>query len=199
MSLIINKSLTLPIVSRETKILLKTYYRELMLWNKSIALTEELDEDDYFLRHIHDALQLNNILPTGLFVLDLGSGCGIPGIPLAILGKRVTMIESVRKKTVFLNHVIKKLSLTNASVLNSRVENLYFDQPVCVTARALCELKGLLKYMLIVSRETMGVFLKGRTVFDEIDIAEAFYVFDYELYESVGDGYVILIKNVKER
>jgi len=99
-------------------------YKELvLLWNKTHNLisqtqTKRLDE------HITDSLSIFE--QTGQVLVDLGSGAGLPGIPIAINGpdKRVVLVESNSKKASFLLNTINKLDLKNTSVIHARIEDL---------------------------------------------------------------------------
>ena len=104
------------------------YYRELFRWNKSINLISQNDEKGFISRHIIDSLSL--LLKVDFTrddtLLDLGSGNGLPGIPLAIMlaGTSITLLESSIKKCVFLQHIKSRLQLENVSVLHGRFESL---------------------------------------------------------------------------
>ena len=122
---IIKEELTPPNVSRETLKKFKEYHRILGIWNKTISLMQDLSWDEFYHRHILDAIQISGIIKNSF--IDLGSGAGIPAIPLLILGKFGTLIESNKKKCVFLNQALKKLSLDKAEVVNDRIENRKLD------------------------------------------------------------------------
>ncbi|CAO4844140.1 MAG: Ribosomal RNA small subunit methyltransferase G [Holosporales bacterium] len=199
MSEIINKSLTPPNVSRETQNIFHAYYLELKRWNETISLMKDLESYDiFFERHLEDAIDIASHIDGNL--IDIGSGAGIPGIPLAILGKKVKLIESNQKKASFLNYCIKKFKL-NAECINIRIENLNESSDIStISARALAPLVALLKYQLCVSRETIGVFLKGEKIFEEIEEAKKEWLFDYEIYDRINKrGYIIIVKNVEKK
>lgn len=199
MALKVNKPLTAPIVSRETMDHFKLYYKILFDWNQSISLMKISNWEEFYQRHILDSIQLGEIINKTLTVIDLGSGAGIPGIPLSILGFNVTMIESISKKTFFLKQVVNKLTL-NAKIISNRIESIKLDETVTVTARALTSLANLFSYMENVSRETIGVFLKGKTLEAEIKEAQKEWLFDFEIYNSLtGDGYIIKTTNLRRK
>lgn len=114
------------------------YVALLAKWNKAYNLTAVRDADEMISRHILDSLA---ILPyiQGSSLLDVGTGAGLPGIPLAIAMPElaVTLLDSNSKKTRFLQQAKAELSLDNISVVHSRVEDAIFEVPFdVVTARA---------------------------------------------------------------
>ena len=154
---------------------------------------------DFHQRHILDSIQLCQLINIDSRIVDIGSGGGVPGIPLSIVGYNVTMIESILKKTTFLKQVVSSLKL-EAKVVTDRIENIYIEEPVTVTARALTSLTNLFSYMENVSRETIGIFLKGKTLADEIIEAKKEWLFEYEIYNSItGDGYIIKTTNLRRK
>ena len=199
MSLKVNKPLTPPIVSRETFESFRSYYDMLHRWNKSISLMKLSHWDDFHQRHILDSIQLCQLINIDRWIVDIGSGGGVPGIPLSIMGYNVTMVESILKKTAFLKQVVSSLKL-EAHVIADRIENIHIEEPVTVTARALTSLTNLFSYMANVSRETIGIFLKGKTLADEIIEAKKEWLFEYEIYNSItGDGYIIKTTNLRRK
>ena len=104
-------------------------YLDLLLkWNARINLTAVRDPNEMLTRHFGESFfAASRLLPPGRAVtlIDLGSGAGFPGLPLAIFagGAQVTLIESNGKKAVFLNEVISALKLENAKVFSQRAES----------------------------------------------------------------------------
>lgn len=103
-------------------------YRDLLLeWNEKFNLTAITEKDEIEEKHFIDSL-----LPTKFYsfkkgkLLDIGSGAGFPGIPLAIFlpDLNVTLLESNGKKVTFLNEVVNRLQLKNVKVINGRAEDL---------------------------------------------------------------------------
>jgi 16S rRNA (guanine527-N7)-methyltransferase len=199
MDLIVNKTLTPPIVSRETMEKFKAYFEILMTWNKTISLMETMSWEEFYKRHFLDAIQISSLIKEDIF--DLGSGAGIPGIPLLMMGHHVVLIESNMKKSKFLNYCLKRFALENGSVSNHRIESIEFPMKSLFVARALSPLKNLLKYLSNVSRETKGIFLKGQQLYQEIEDAKKEWLFDYELYRSISDetGIIIYVFDIRKR
>jgi 16S rRNA (guanine527-N7)-methyltransferase len=118
-------------------------YEELL---RTVAIPRGLvaasDEDRLWRRHLLDGLRGVREVPDVASVLDLGSGAGIPGIPLAIaLPNRVTLSESRRGRVAFLEAVIDQLALTNVEVILGKAEQLGRRHDVCV-ARAFSSAVG---------------------------------------------------------
>ncbi len=152
-------------------------------------------------RHICDSLQIMSFIKNkNSSILDMGTGAGLPGIVLSILGyKKITMIDSRKKKTEFVKQIIEKLGL-KAKIINSRLEDMQLPPFQYITSRALASLDKLLNYSLFFSNnKTRLIFLKGKNVNIEILKAKKNFFFDYKIYESksYGGGFVIKIKDFK--
>ncbi len=121
------------------------YLALLARWNRTYNLTAIRDPQAMVTRHLLDSLAMQPFVPAGTLA-DLGTGPGLPGIPLAIARPdvRVTLVESNGKKARFLREAVRTLGLTNARVAESRAEAL--DEPGAydaITARALDTLAGI--------------------------------------------------------
>ena len=152
-------------------------------------------------RHICDSLQIMSFIKNkSSSILDMGTGPGLPGIVLSILGyKNITMIDSRKKKTEFVKQIIEKLGL-KAKIINSRLEDMQLPPFQYITSRALASLDKLLNYSLFFSNDkTRLIFLKGKNVNIEILEAKKKFFFDYKIYESKssGGGFVVKIKDFK--
>jgi 16S rRNA (guanine527-N7)-methyltransferase len=116
-------------------------------WNRVHNLTGIRDRDLLIDRHLVESLALKGLI-TGDTVADIGSGGGLPGLPLAIVlpACRFTLIESRRKRASFLRHAAATLALANVEVAHSRAEALSPRQFATVLARAVAppaELLGI--------------------------------------------------------
>ncbi|PZW65970.1 16S rRNA (guanine527-N7)-methyltransferase [Pseudomonas sp. URMO17WK12:I1] len=108
------------------------YLALLIKWNKAYNLTAVRDPDEMVSRHLLDSLSVVLfVAEAGDNWLDVGSGGGMPGIPLAILfpERRFTLLDSNGKKTRFLTQVKLELKLANLEVIHSRVEAFTPEQP----------------------------------------------------------------------
>lgn len=111
----------------------------LLKWNKVYNLTGVRGGDEIVDRHFVESFALRKLL-RGTPIADVGSGGGLPGVPLAIAEpeRRFTLIESRAKRVRFLRHVIGELGLTNTDVAHGRAEDLRVEQPFAtVLARAV--------------------------------------------------------------
>ena len=135
-------------VSREQGAKLAAFVELLLRWNKVYNLTGVRGADEIVDRHLVESFALRAHL-RGATVADVGSGGGLPGVPLAIVEpeRRFTLIESRAKRVRFLRHVVGELKLANTSVAHSRAEDLQVERPFdTVLARAVAppaELLGL--------------------------------------------------------
>lgn len=103
---------------------LLAYLALLIKWNKAYNLTAVRNPDEMVSRHLLDSLSVISFIGEDERWLDVGSGGGMPGIPLAILfpEKKITVLDSNGKKTRFLTQVKLELKLDNLQVIHSRVE-----------------------------------------------------------------------------
>ena len=126
---------------------LLAYLALLDRWNRTYNLTAIRDPGEMVTRHLLDSLAMHPFLESGSLA-DLGTGPGLPGIPLAIARPQlqVTLVESNGKKARFLREAVRTLGLANARVAESRAEAL--DEPGtydAITARALDTLTGIIR------------------------------------------------------
>lgn len=109
------------------------FLSELKKWNRVYNLTTITKNEDIIIKHFFDSLLYLRFIPEGMWeICDIGSGGGFPGIPVAFIRfeSQITLIESSKKKSSFLNHIRRLLSLSNVKILNQRVEDikdLFFD------------------------------------------------------------------------
>ena len=193
-------------VSRETLDALKYFEDLVVLWNPAINLISNSSVSDLWSRHIVDSAQLFLFtLPDEGLWLDVGSGGGFPGIVVSIIAKelapglRVVLVESDKRKCVFLRTVIRELGLS-VKVINDRIENVKFDEVVYLSARALRNLNSLLFIVENnVSRETVCVFPKGRSYKKELVESNKNWKFDLNLIDSITseDSKVIVLRGLE--
>jgi 16S rRNA (guanine527-N7)-methyltransferase len=142
-------------------------------WNKAYNLTAIRDRDEMARLHILDSLA---IVPhiEGQRIIDIGTGAGLPGIPLAICLPEVgfTLLDSNAKKTRFVQQVVLELKLKNVEVLHSRVENYHPEQTYdAVLTRAFASLPDIVKLTAhLLSKEGVLLAMKGQSL--DVELAE---------------------------
>jgi 16S rRNA (guanine527-N7)-methyltransferase len=188
-------------VSRETLERLRAYVDLLMRWNERINLVSAASLSDVWRRHILDSGQLFRHLDPGARVLvDLGSGAGLPGLILGILGApTVHLIEADRRKAVFLREATR-ITNTPATVHAARIESVPPFPADVVTARALAPLPQLLERSApFVTANTVCFFLKGRDLQDELTAAQQKWIMRTQLLASVTDptGHILRVEGLR--
>lgn len=156
------------------------YMLSLLEWNKKINLTAITEPNDVILKHFVDSFTIHDYIKKDAKMIDVGTGAGFPGVPLAILRDdiRVTLIDSLQKRINFLNEVITTLGLQNVEAIHTRAEDLaqneeYREKYDVVTSRAVANMSTLLEYMLPFNRvEGVCVCMKGSNVDEELNAAE---------------------------
>lgn len=150
---------------------LLAYLTLLYKWNRTYSLTALKEQDKAVSHHLLDSLSILPFVPEGS-LLDVGSGGGMPGIPLAIVRPelRVTLLDSNSKKTAFLQQAAIELGLKNISVHGGRVEQYHPTVGfTAITSRAFAELAdfvGLSRHLL--APEGVWLAMKGVWPHEEI-------------------------------
>ena len=129
----------------------------------------------------------------------MGTGAGFPGLVLAIMGyERVSLVDSNGKKISFINNICKKLDI-KANIILSRIENLEIRQYDFLISRALAKLNKLFAYSHnLINKDTVLIFLKGKSVNEEMIEARKNWVFKSAIQQSYSDkrGKILIIKNL---
>lgn len=161
--------LNLQLSETQTGLLLR-YLNLLVKWNKAYNLTAVRDPLEMINRHLIDSLSIVPYIDAKRLI-DVGSGPGLPGIPLAICYPHlaVTTLDSNGKKTRFQLQAKAELGLENLTVVNERVENCNFEPFDQVVSRAFASLQDMINWTHQLCRED-GVFLamKGLYPVDEL-------------------------------
>lgn len=186
---------------------LLAYVREFEKWNKAYNLSAVRDIRQMVARHLLDSLSVvpwfqNEKIFSAARVIDVGTGGGLPGIPLAIMfpEKIFTLLDSNGKKTRFLFHVKTLLGLTNVTVENRRVEEFQPEQKFdAVISRAFASLQDMTDgcaHMLAPD----GIFLAMKGIFpqeeispiaDKIDLIESVKLL---VAETDGERHLLILK-----
>lgn len=193
-------------------------YKELLLdWNNKINLTAIVEEKEFYYKHFIDSLLLLKIKElelSGKSIIDVGTGAGFPGLPLAIMQKGlfVTLSDSLNKRIEFLKEATKELELPNIYLLEGRAEDLgknelyreNFDYSV---ARAVSKMSVLLEYTLpFVKVDGYFIAYKGPEYEEELKESkkaleilggEIEKVYNFKIDEFGMERNIIFIKKTK--
>jgi len=138
----------------------QTYYQELIDWNQRLNLTRITDYEEGQVKHFLDSLTVVLALKPpvdgeGLRLIDVGTGAGMPGIPLKILlpGISLVLLDATAKKAAFLRHIRQKLGLDDVEIIVGRAEDvareaLYREKFGLVLSRAVASLSTLVELTL---------------------------------------------------
>ena len=184
---------------------LDIYIELIKKWQKNINLVSKNSINDLWNRHVLDSAQLYSLLPApkkGLYIYDLGSGAGFPGMVLAIMGRKdIILCESNKRKCEFLKEV-SRITNTNISIVNIRAQKLDGRSALAITSRALASLDALLEISMPILREKgVCVFPKGRTWKEELTVAEKKFIINYNTVQSItsSDSKIIIITKVRKK
>ena len=170
-------------------------YRKLLIqWNATCNLIQTNSLDHFLERHVNDSLKLINFLHKNDYIVDIGSGGGLPGIVLAIYGfKNIVLAEKSYKKARFLQMACNKLKL-NCKIFNDDINNFPAKNYIAVS-RAFGSLEKLVGIMKRI-HSTVGFFHKGKTYPMEINEALNKHNFDYKILgnEKGKQGAIIFVQ-----
>ncbi|MDA0701992.1 MAG: 16S rRNA (guanine(527)-N(7))-methyltransferase RsmG [Proteobacteria bacterium] len=162
-------------VSHETLQRLEAYLDLLAEWNKAVGLVSRSSLQDPWRRHILDCAQLFQHLASDADrpIVDIGSGAGLPGLILSILGcPEIHLIEANGRKAVFLQEAARRLD-AKPIIHAVRVEDLAPFPAAVVTARAVASIESLIEMaMPFLTSDSRCLFLKGQDMVSELTEAE---------------------------
>lgn len=201
------RALTLFPVSRETEMRLDTYVNVFLLWQSKLNLVASSTLHELWTRHIADSLQLLPLVPEAHVWVDLGSGGGFPGIPIACAladqpGAKVHLIESNGKKAAFLREAVRATGAA-AVVHQERAEKFgesCAETVHAVTARALAPLKILCDLAFpLISRGAVGLFPKGQDIDAELTDAAKYWKLEAAKVPSKTspESLIVVIRSLK--
>ena len=189
------------LINSSQEIKLIKFLKELAIHNKITNLVGKSTLVNPWCSHILDCIQVSPFIKNrNSTILDMGTGPGLPGLVLAIIGyNNVNLIDSNRKKINFVKHISTKLDI-GVKILLSRIEKLNNPKFDFLISRALAYLNKLFFYShKLTKKDTVLIFLKGKKVKNEIQEAKKIWSFSSEIYPSQSDerGSVLIIKNLK--
>lgn len=192
-----------------------TYMNLLICWNEKVNLTAITEPKDVIIKHFVDSLTIFKALEPGKKIIDVGTGAGFPGIPIKIYDEmaKVTLLDSLNKRIIYLNDVIQKLEIKNIESIHGRVEEIankkeYRQQYDVATSRAVAALNVLVEYLLpLVKVGGKCICMKGPEIQDELTNAENAIkllggkiekVINFKLPNTDFERNLIIIKKIKD-
>lgn len=131
------------------------YMNLLIEWNEKMNLTAITAPKDIILKHFVDSITILNEIEDGSKIIDVGTGAGFPGIPLSIMNPtlKITLVDSLNKRLIFLQEVVNKLNLKNVEIIHARAEEIgqnkkYREKFDISTSRAVANLSTLSEYLI---------------------------------------------------
>lgn len=154
-NLLVKGSSELGITLNSRKIQKFLSYQELIKkWNSKINLTSVTDDSEIIVKHFLDSLTVSELITDGPNILDIGTGAGFPGVPIAIVREslNITVLDSREKRIFFINEVLRELDLSNVKTVSGRAEDsnngvprINFDY---VLTRAVGDIKEVINLSL---------------------------------------------------
>lgn len=190
-------------------------YKDLLKeWNEKLNLTAIVDDKEIIIKHFIDSLTIEKYISKDYSVIDVGTGAGFPGIPLKIIRNdiKITLLDSLNKRLIFLNEIREKLNLEKVDIIHGRAEDIgkeekYREKFDVATARAVANLATLAEYCLpFVKVNGYFICMKGNKIEEIKDAEKALKVLGGEIIEvknfllpeSDIERNIIVIKKIKE-
>ena len=156
------------------------YMNLLLEWNEKINLTAITKQDEIILKHFVDCLTIQKYIVKNKKIVDIGTGAGFPGIPLAIMNEsnNFVLVDSLNKRINFLNDVKEKIKLENVEAIHSRAEEFcqnkrYREKFDIAVSRAVANLSILAEYLLpAVKVGGLVICMKGSQIEEELNDAK---------------------------
>lgn len=153
---------------------LREYYELVLAWNGRLHLVAPCSSEEFATRHVLESLLAPRFMKSGARFIDVGSGGGLPALPCLIVRSdlNATLIESAKKKTVFLREALRQAGATErAKVIAERFEMIDAPTADYVTCRALEQFTEQFKTLVEWSpRQSVLFFFGGETLRDEIEM-----------------------------
>lgn len=172
-------------------------------WNKAYNLTSVRDPEQMVIKHLLDSLSVSPAIDADL-VIDVGTGPGLPGMPLAIVNPDVsfTLLDSLGKRVRFMKQCAHELKLDNVTCVHSRVEDHQNSQPYAIVlSRAFASLKDMLHWCEhLVDSKGKFLALKGQFPQSEIDEVSSHFQIEsisaLNVPDLVGERHLVTIRKV---
>ena len=191
------------------------YMNLLIEWNEKINLTAIIEPNEIILKHFIDSITILKDIKDGLTIVDVGTGAGFPGIPLSIMNPtlKITLVDSLNKRLIFLQEVINELDLKNVELVHARAEEFgrnkkYREKFDVATSRAVANLSTLSEYLLpLVKINGKAISMKAGNASQEIEDAKKAIktlggninnIEEFNLPQSDIGRTIIIIDKIKE-
>ena len=156
-------------------------YMELLIeWNEKMNLTAITEPNEIIDKHFIDSLTILKYIKENESIVDMGTGAGFPGIPLKIIleNNKIVLVDSLNKRLLFLQELIKELNLKNVETIHSRAEDFgqnknYRECFDIATSRAVANLSTLSEYLIpLVKIDGKCICMKAGNADEEINQAK---------------------------
>lgn len=189
------------------------YMNLLIEWNEKMNLTAITEPKEIILKHFIDSITILKYIDDNSKLVDVGTGAGFPGVPLSIMNPtlKITLVDSLNKRLIFLQEVVKELNLKNIEIVHARAEEFgqnknYREKFDIATSRAVANLAILSEYLVpLVKIGGKIISMKASNAKEEInDAQKAIEVLggkiekieEFDLPESdIGRTIIIIDKN----
>ena len=189
------------------------YMNLLIEWNEKMNLTAITEPKEIILKHFIDSITILKYIDDNSKLVDVGTGAGFPGVPLSIMNPilKITLVDSLNKRLIFLQEVVKELNLKNIEIVHARAEEFgqnknYREKFDIATSRAVANLATLSEYLVpLVKIGGKIISMKASNAKEEInDAQKAIEVLggkiekieEFDLPESdIGRTIIIIDKN----
>ena len=199
-------------ITEEQACMFMRFYELLMEWNKKMNLTAITDEQEVVYKHFADSIAPMGLIKSNASCIDVGTGAGFPGIPLMIMRSdiKLTLLDSLNKRLIFINEVLRELGLSQRAVtLHARCEDAarmdaHRDRYDIALSRAVASAPVLIEWTApFVKTGGMSLMYKGVQADEELRLAKnaldklncTAQLISYNA--SWGDRYVIAAKKLK--
>lgn len=175
------------------------FVRLLDKWNKAYNLTSVRNPDEMLVKHILDSLVVSQHLQGQTFI-DVGTGPGLPGIPLAIANpdKQFVLLDSLGKRITFIKNALRELGIKNVIPVLSRVEEYHEQQFDGVLSRAFASLDDMVNWCYHLPNEN-GKFYALKGIYDETEVqaiknpVNVLEVIALNVPELVGERHLVVL------